>query len=76
MPNTASLRTTGKTSHAPRRPFEKERLDAELQTVGTFGLKNKKEVWRVRLVLAKCRKVARELLKLDEKDERRIFEGI
>jgi small subunit ribosomal protein S9e len=38
-------------------------------------LKNKKEVWRVQLTLAKMRKAARELLTLDEKDARRIFEG-
>jgi small subunit ribosomal protein S9e len=60
----------------PRRPFEKERLDAEMQTIGTYGLKNKREVWRLRLVLAKVRSVARELLKLDDKNERRLFEGI
>jgi len=59
----------------PRRPFEKERLDAELGLIGTYGLKNKREVWRARLVLTKARKVARELLTLDEKDERRLFEG-
>jgi len=36
-----------KTSHTPRRPFEKERIDSELQIVGKYGLKNKREVWRV-----------------------------
>ncbi|UYV79661.1 STXBP5 [Cordylochernes scorpioides] len=64
-----------KTSVTPRRPFEKERLDQELKTVGYYGLKNKKEVWRVKLTLAKIRKAARELLTLDEKDPRRLFEG-
>ncbi|UYV79662.1 STXBP5 [Cordylochernes scorpioides] len=64
-----------KTSVTPRRPFEKERLDQELKTVGYYGLKNKKEVWRVKLALAKIRKAARELLTLDEKDPRRLFEG-
>ncbi|KAM9988619.1 hypothetical protein ACTFIZ_003772 [Dictyostelium cf. discoideum] len=64
-----------KTSHTPRRPFEKERIDAELKVVGEFGLKNKNEVWRVQYALAKIRKAARELLVLDEKDPKRIFEG-
>jgi len=40
-----------------------------------FGLKNKREVWRVHFTLAKIRAAARELLKLDEKDPKRIFEG-
>jgi len=75
MPKISHLRNYGKTVTTPRRPFEKERLDAELQTIGTYGLKNKREVWRLRLVLAKVRSVARELLKLDDKNERRLFEG-
>eukprot|EP01127_Copromyxa_protea_P005414 TRINITY_DN15344_c0_g1_i1.p1 TRINITY_DN15344_c0_g1~~TRINITY_DN15344_c0_g1_i1.p1 ORF type:complete len:193 (-),score=39.72 TRINITY_DN15344_c0_g1_i1:63-641(-) len=75
MPSIKSLRNYGKTVQTPRRPFEKERLDAELGLIGTYGLKNKREVWRTRLVLTKARKVARELLTLDEKDERRLFEG-
>ncbi|KAI6214256.1 hypothetical protein M3Y94_00246100 [Aphelenchoides besseyi] len=59
----------------PRRPFEKERLDQELKLIGEFGLRNKREVWRVKLTLAKIRKVARELLMLDDKDPKRLFEG-
>merc|ERR1712224_678468 len=64
-----------KTYSTPRRPYEKERLDQELKLVGEFGLKNKREVWRVKLTLAKIRKAARELLTLQEKDPRRLFEG-
>jgi small subunit ribosomal protein S9e len=64
-----------KTYHTPRRPFEKERLDQELKLIGQYGLKNKREVWRVKYTLAKIRKAARELLTLEEKDPRRLFEG-
>ncbi len=65
----------GKTFKKPRRPFEKERLDSELKIVGEFGLRNKRELWRVQMVLSKMRSRARELLTLDEKDPRRLFEG-
>ena len=65
----------GKTSKKPRRPFEKERLDAELKLVGEYGLKNKKEVWRVQMALSKIRQAARTLLTLDDDDPKRIFEG-
>merc|ERR1711894_230948 len=51
------------------------RLDQELKLIGEFGLRNKREVWRVKLVLANIRKAARELLTLDEKEPRRLFEG-
>lgn len=48
----------GKTFKKPRRPFEKERLDAELYLVGTFGLRNKRELWRVQMALSKIRNVS------------------
>merc|ERR1712147_511099 len=51
------------------------RLDGELKILGQFGLKNKREIWRVRLALAKLRATARNLLTKDEKDPKRIFEG-
>ncbi|XP_066030945.1 small ribosomal subunit protein uS4 [Chamaea fasciata] len=64
-----------KTYVTPRRPFEKSRLDQELKLIGEYGLRNKREVWRVKFTLAKIRKAARELLTLDEKDPKRLFEG-
>jgi len=65
----------GKTFATPRRPFEKARLDQELKLLGEYGLKNKREVWRVKYSLAKIRTAARDLLTLDEKDPKRLFEG-
>ncbi|KAI5310790.1 40S ribosomal protein S9 [Ascosphaera atra] len=64
-----------KTYKVPRRPFESARLDSELKVVGEYGLRNKREVWRVQLTLSKIRRAARELLTLDEKDPKRLFEG-
>ena len=68
-------RNKGKSFRKPKRPFEKERLDAEMKIVGEYGLKNKREVWRVQYALAKIRTAARHLLTLDEKDDQRIFQG-
>ena len=68
-------RVYSKSYVTPRRPFEKARLDQELKLIGQFGLRNKREVWRVKYTLAKIRKAARELLTLEEKHPRRLFEG-
>lgn len=65
----------GKTFKRPRRPFEKERLDSELKLVGEYGLRNKRELLRVQYALSKIRKAARVLLTLDEKSNKRMFEG-
>merc|ERR1712051_595998 len=43
--------------------------------IGEYGLRNKREVWRVKYTLAKIRTAARDLLTLEEKDTRRLFEG-
>ncbi|CAE7145278.1 unnamed protein product, partial [Rhizoctonia solani] len=58
-------RNHNKTYKVPGRPFESARLDAEL----------KREIWRISLVLSKIRRAARELLKLEAKDPKRLFEG-
>jgi len=70
-----NYRNCNKTSKSPRRPYEKERLDREMKLLGEYGLRCKKEIWRVNYMLAKIRSVARVLLTLPEKDPKRIFEG-
>ena len=64
-----------KTSKTPRKPFDKDRLINELRIIGQYGLRCKREAWRVQLTLAKIRKAARGLMTLDDTDPRRLFEG-
>lgn len=46
----------------PRNPWEKGRLIKEIQLVGTYGLKNKKELWRTERMFSEDKKEARILL--------------
>ena len=36
-----------KTYKVPRRPFVAERIDQELKLAGEYGLRNKREIWRI-----------------------------
>ncbi|KAJ3090966.1 40S ribosomal protein S9 [Quaeritorhiza haematococci] len=64
-----------KTYKVPRRPFVAERLDQELKLVGEYGLRNKREIYRIGFALSHIRRAARDLLTLEEKNPRRLFEG-
>ncbi|MCT8882648.1 30S ribosomal protein S4 [Clostridioides difficile] len=75
MPKISRHRNYRKTYRTPSRAFEKERLDQELKLLGEYGLRCKREIWRVQYALSKLRKAARELLTLDPKDPKRLFEG-
>ena len=75
MGKISSLRNYSRVYTSPRRPFEKERFDSELRLCGIYGLRCKREVYRVHYALSKLRKRARFLLTLEENDERRVFEG-
>lgn len=68
-------RTYSKTYSVPKQPYESARLDAELKLAGEYGLKNKREIYRIGFQLSKIRRAARDLLTREEKDPKRLFEG-
>ncbi len=74
MPHVSFYTNSRKTYKTVRRPYEKERLDQELKLCGEYGLRCKREIWRIQLLLSKTRKAARTLLTLDPKDPKRLFE--
>jgi len=48
----------------PKRPLNYELIMEELKTLGTFGLKTKKELWKANTELSRVRNQARSLLAL------------
>jgi len=46
----------------PRYPWRKDLLDVELKLIGTYGLRNKHELWRHHSTLSKYREMARKIL--------------
>lgn len=53
---------------APGHPWQKTRLAEELNFVGEYGLRNKRELWRHRTALARFRGTARDLLALPDEE--------
>ncbi len=54
----------------PLKPWEKERINEELKIIGKFGLRNKKEIWKLNYKLSNFRRRARQLLTLSEEDRK------
>ena len=50
----------------PKRPLNYDLLMDELKTIGTFGLKTKRELWKARTELSRVRHQARSLLALGQ----------
>jgi len=46
---------------APKLPFDQGGLVEELRLLGAYGLRNKKELWRLRAQLSRFRRSAREI---------------
>lgn len=61
----------------PLRPWDKQRIERERALIKTYGLKNKKEIWRTESFLRKYRRMARELAaKRNEQVEKVIIEKL
>ncbi|MHA1651361.1 MAG: 30S ribosomal protein S4 [Candidatus Helarchaeota archaeon] len=52
----------------PRHPWQKDRLDSELRLLGRYGLRNKREIWKMKTKIDKFRSTAKSLLALEAKE--------
>ena len=55
-----------KKHESPRNPWRQEQIEAELQLIGEYGLRNKRELWKSRTALSRIRGIARSLLGKEE----------
>jgi small subunit ribosomal protein S4 len=49
----------------PKRPYDVSNLEEELNLIGNYGLRNKRELWRHRTEVSALRRRARKLLSVD-----------
>ena len=68
-------KTSRKVWRKPKRPLNYDLIMDELKTLGTFGLKTKRELWKIQTELSRVRLQARSLLALRQ-DERKRKEPI
>ncbi len=57
----------------PREPWNKERIDKENQLIKTYGLRRKKEIWKVESTLRSFRRRARDLAAKKDKNQEKIL---
>ena len=64
----------------PRSPWRTDQLAQELYLLGTFGLRNKRELWRSQTQLSSVRKQARTLLAATEavrlREEKKLLDSL
>lgn len=65
---------------APKHPWRSDQLSQELFIIGTYGLRNKRELWKARTELSRIRKQARMLLatphEIREKKEKELLSSL
>jgi small subunit ribosomal protein S4 len=73
-------RKSRKKCERPGHPWIKSRLEEEMRLLGTYGLRNKRELWLAQTFLRKIRKRARTLLSLPADvrsvEEKRLIERL
>lgn len=60
----------------PKRPFDKARIDEEVQIKKEFGLKNKREIWKAEAKVKTIRERAKKMITADAKEQQTFFDKL
>lgn len=58
----------------PRHPWQLDQLEAELTLVGEYGLRNKRELWRLKTMISKIRGIVRSLQGIPDKENNELHQ--
>jgi len=67
------MRKLRKKLKRPRRPYDKERIERELQLLKKYGLRRKREIWNVEEILRKFRRRARRIAAEKDEEKKKIL---
>jgi small subunit ribosomal protein S4 len=56
----------------PKHPYQKDRILEELEFIGKYGLRNKREYWKMRTVLGNWRDIARQSRTLSDEQAKEV----
>jgi len=60
----------------PKRPFDKTRIDEEVEIKKEFGLKNKREIWKADAQIKSIREKAKKLISAEPKMQKAFIEKL
>ena len=60
----------------PRKPFEKDRIEAENIIVKKYGLKNKRAIWKAQNYIDKIRNQAKKLLTASQEEQQKFIDKL
>ena len=60
----------------PKKPFDKQRIEAENELIEKYGLKSKREIWKADSSIAKIRNLAKELITKTDEEKNAFIERL
>jgi len=60
----------------PQKPFDKTRIEEENVIITSYGLKNKKEIWKAEAAVARIRRRAKKLITANLEEQQELFKKL